>query len=235
MNILRKDYNFRNVLIFLLLSLVFLLSIHALSVADFLFNKTFLIMTLKENYLTILVGLLAIYSVYNFKKISQYLLLIFLFFVVVKSFIFLSTSFNKLVLGLNFIYIVFSFYFFTQWELFTQAAYNNSNFTLNDLELKTRFPIEGKIVLNDGTENKIFLTNIDEEGCFVVSMNDEIQTTLEIECQIIIPYEGVEFKSIGKCVSRYGNGAGFRLINNDNNLRSLSGLYQVCLERGLFA
>jgi hypothetical protein len=43
------------------------------------------------------------------------------------------------------------------------------------------------------------------------------------------------FSSSVKSVAQYENGMGFEFKLNKNNPRSLSGLYNVCLERGFFS
>ena len=79
------------------------------------------------------------------------------------------------------------------------------------------------------------LTNIDNDGCFV--MNNSETRLLDLKFQeyvrLEVEYEKVVFKSDAICVSRFIDGLGFEFIEK-KDLRSMSGLYQVCLERGLF-
>ena len=213
--------------------MIFLLAVSGLSNGVSLLVPKSALINLKLNYLTILIGFLALFWVFKFKKFSHLLLLLFIVMVVIKSFFYLSFSFNKLVLGLNFIYVLFAFYFFTVWELFCLEAANNPNFSANDLEKKIRFDIEGTMNVRE-EQLTFYLTNIDSNSCFVLFEDfSKAQLKLNELVHIQINYEGVFFESNAKCISLYDKGCGFSFKENMDNLRSLSGLYNVCLERGI--
>lgn len=215
--------------------MLFLFAVQTLTAGIGFFNLKALKTILKENYLTILVGIIAFYFCFKVKKYSKYLLLFFMVVVSLKTFFILSSSFNKLVLGLDFIFIMFSFYFFTEWELFLDQAATSPNFTTYDCEKESRFPITGQLVL--ASELIPFrLTNIDEKGCFILLSNEyQLKLNFGDELLIKVQYENVEFESLAIYLSRYENGYGFSFDTSIKNRRSLSGLYQVCLDRGLLA
>lgn len=184
-----------------------------------------------KNYLTILLALVTFYFTFKLYRFSQLILLALAIVVTLKGFLSLSSSFNKLALAFNFIYLMFAFFFYTDWELFLDSASSSPNYSELDLEKQTRFPILGKFI--QGSEEVIFhLTNLDEKGCFVLFENvDDFK--LGTKGFIKINYEMVEFSSEVECVTLYDKGAGFNYISQ-NSRRDLSGLYQVCLERGIF-
>jgi hypothetical protein len=160
-----------------------------------------------------------------------------------KNFVLLSASFNKLILGLSFAYLIFAFYFFIMWELETTRASSNPNFSRHDLEITTRFPLLGKVEKLDGTPAfDIHITNIDDESCFTFIPSESAKSVInELDSQakykLIADFEGVKFTQMAELVSTYDRGVGFILIKEKLDDRTLnwSDLYKVCLDRGLFA
>jgi len=233
MKVWRKNPPIRNILAYLIYALFFLFAIQTLTVGVGVFNLKALKLILKDNYLTILVGLFTFFLCFKFKKYSKYAVLFFMIIVSLKTFFILSSSFNKLVLGLDFIFIMFSFYFYTEWELFLDQAATTPQYSKYDCEKESRFPICGQLILE---ENVIpfKLTNIDERGCFVLlSNNQDFKLNFGEVVKIEVLFENVTFQSVATYLSKYENGYGFSFEKDHKNRRSLSGLYQVCLDRGL--
>jgi hypothetical protein len=235
MKVWRKNPPIRNILTYLVFALFFLFSIQTLTAGSGFFNINALKLILKENYLTILLGVFSFYSCFKFHKLSKFAVLLLTVIISLKTFIILSSSFNKLVLGLDFIFIMFSFYFYTEWELFLDQAATTPRFSKHDCEKKSRFPISGKVIL-EGDAIPFQLTNIDEKGCFVLLSNkDEFKVKFGEKVKIEVNFENVVFQSSAMYLSKYENGFGFSFESDHKNRRSLSGLYQVCLDRGLLA
>jgi hypothetical protein len=234
MNINKSNTTFRNAMVFTIISFIYLASVQSLIGNISLFSFVALKEFLKHNYLTIFVGLTTLYLIFRFNKISIWAFILLSFMIAFKSFIFLSMSFNKLVLSLNFIYIIFAFYFYTDWELFLESAGNTPNYQTNDLEIESRFTICGHLK-NQNQDNVEFkLTNIDKRSCFVLFADRETKINIGDKYTMTINYENVVFESEIECISLYGFGAGFTFLKEENNLRDLSGLYKVCLDRGLY-
>lgn len=233
MKIVKSSYEYRNTILFIILSLIFVSSIDAIAHGEFLFAKVFLTKVLLSNYLIFLVGFLSLYFVIKFLRFSEWIMLTFLILVVGKSFYFLTFSFNKLILGLDFLYLFFAFYFFTSWDLFVNSAIHLPRFSKNDLEKETRYSIKGRIVNANSDFSNCLLTNIDEEGCFVMLQDDHLIPFLNGNYRLEVELDSVLFQSEVKVVSIYDKGLGLQfLISGKNELRSLSGLYQICLQRG---
>lgn len=179
--------------------------------------------------------------VINVKKHSDKILLLCLSVMTAKSFIMLAASFNKLILGLNFGYLIFAFYFFVTWELEIAKASYNPRFSSNDLEKETRFPLKGVIEDEAGLTLVIFITNIDENSCFALIDEAGLQgPRIELDSQkkymLKAEYEGVKFSHPALVTSTYDRGIGFDFIKEKKDKTQLnwSDLYKVCLERGLF-
>lgn len=170
------------------------------------------------------------------KRFSEWVLLACLIVIVGKSFILLSGSFNKLTLVLNFIYLLFAFYYFVSWELEVGLACFNPKFSRHDLEKESRFKITGKISLKEGDSEsavEVHVTNIDEQSCFLLLPKDHSFDYSQAEYYLDAFYEGVHFKHKAELVSKYDRGIGLMFKKTPNTRASWFELYKVCLERGL--
>lgn len=242
MKILKRNYEHRNLILFLIFSLVYLQAIYSLSQGQSVLNLASIKSFFNHHYLIFTLTVVTIYMVLNIKKHSDKVLLFCLAVITGKNFIMLATSFNKLILGLNFIYLIFAFYFFVTWELEIAKASYNPKFSDNDLEKGTRFNIKGQI---ENTENgerfEVLVTNIDHNSCFTLIDSphaNELISSLNPhgKYRLIAEYENVKFTHLAELASTYDRGLGLNLVKESYPLTQLnwSDLYKVCLERGLF-
>ena len=174
--------------------------------------------------------------IFKVKKHSEQVLLICLTMIVGKSFVLLSGSFNKLTLALNFIYLIFAFYFYVTWELELGMACFNPRFSKHDLEKESRFSLKG--LLRTKGENfeveEIRITNIDEKSCFVLMPEHSVMKLKSSQLyELESTYEGVVFQNTGKIVSVLDRGVGLVFVDFNDTRVSWSELYKVCLERGI--
>ncbi len=167
------------------------------------------------------------------KKGSEWVLLVCLITIVGKTFFLLSGSFNKLTLVLNFLYLVFAFYYFVTWEIEVGLACFSPNFSKYDLEKEARFRLTGKISPNESGINftEVRISNIDEQSCFLLLPEGHEIEGLDFYLDSI--YEGVHFKHKARLVSKYDRGVGLVFLKSFNTRATWSELYKVCLERGL--
>ncbi len=236
MKILKRNYGHRNLIIFLILSMIYLHSIYSLSQGRSLFTTLSFRSFFIEHYLILLVTMITWHMVMNIKKYSKYFLMFCLTLIVGKNFILLSNSFNKLTLILNFIYLLFAFYFFISWELEVSLASFNPRFSSLDLEKESRFVLKARII-NESDETKSIdtvVTNLDEESCFLLLPTvDGVDLNLKKHYLLESIYEGVSFKQKARLVSSYDRGIGLMLSHGLENRFSWTELYKVCLERGI--
>lgn len=240
MKVLKRNYEHRNLILFLISSLVYLQAIYSLSRGESILTieafKTFF----KNHYIILAVNLITLYMIVKVKKYSDKMLLLCLILIVGKNFIMLAASFNKLILGLNFIYLIFAFYFFVTWELEIEKAAFNPLFTRRDLEKDSRFTIKGQIEnVSNGTNIDVLVTNIDENGCFalITSANDPVmKLDSSSQYRLKANYEGVEFIQEAELISSYDRGVGleFKQVKTSDYQLDWSELHKICLERGLF-
>jgi hypothetical protein len=239
MKILKRNYEVRNLIFFLILSMVYLQAIYSLSRGESLFTLDALKSFFTNHYLIFAITTLTIFMVAKLKKQSDKLLLFCLIVITSKNFIMLASSFNKLILGLNFVYLIFAFYFFITWELEMAKASYNPHFSKRDLEKESRFHLKGQIVnLGTGALADVLITNIDQDGCFVLLSPESFdQMGKGSLYKLTAQYEGVEFSHEANLLSSYDRGLGLEFIKSEeltNNQLDWSELYKVCLQRGLF-
>ncbi len=236
MKILKRNYGHRNLMFFLGLSLVYLQAVYSLSIGKSLFSLALVSSFLANHYLILSLTLFTAFMILKIKKFSALLLLACLIVIVGKSFFLLSSSFNKLTLVLNFVYLVFAFYFFITWEQEVGLASYNPKFSKNDLEKETRFNLQAKLLTVDDQLEGVsaLITNIDEASCFLLlqgapgfRLNPSRKYLLEST------YEGVRFQQIARVVSSYDRGVGLVFNESPDSRYSWKALYKVCLERGI--
>lgn len=241
MKVLKRNYEHRNLILFLIFSLVYLQAIYSLSRGESILNIEALKTFLKNHYLILAVNLITIFMVIKIKKHSDKMLLLCLTLIAGKNFIMLAASFNKLILGLNFVYLIFAFYFFVTWELEIAKASFNPLFTRRDLEKDTRFHLKGQMEnVTNGSVTDVLVTNIDENGCFaLIAATNDPGLKLESSAQYRLKanYEGIEFIQEAELISSYDRGVGleFKRVKTPDYQLDWSELYKVCLERGLFS
>lgn len=240
MKVLKRNYEHRNLILFLIFSLVYLQAIYSLSRGESILTIEAAKSFLQNHYLILAVNLITIFMVVNIKKHSDKMLLLCLTMITGKNFIMLAASFNKLILGLNFVYLIFAFYFFVTWELEIAKASFNPLFSKRDLEKDTRFSLKGQLEnVNAGTTLDVLVTNIDENGCFalIAATNGEVgKLDSSAQYRLKANYEEVEFVQEAELISSYDRGIGleFKQVKTPDNQLNWSELHKVCLERGLF-
>jgi hypothetical protein len=223
--------------------MVYLQAIYSLSQGLSLMEVETLRMFFKSHYLILSMGLVSIYMILTMKKHSEKVLFVCLLMITGKNFFLLSASFNKLILGLSFAYLIFAFYFYITWELETQKASHNPKFSKYDLEIESRFSLTAKLENLEGNLSlDVLITNIDDESCFLFVTDTESKAKIsELDSQgkyrIVAVYEGVKFTQNAVLASTYDRGIGLLLVKEKLDDRTLnwSDLYKVCLDRGLFS
>lgn len=237
MKILKRNYGHRNLILFLILSLIYLQAIYSLSNGRSLFSIASFHSFFIDHYLILAITAVTAYMVVQIKKFSEIFLLVCLIVIVGRNFILLSDSFNKLTLVLNFIYLVFAFYFFISWELEVGLASFNPKFSSHDLEKESRFiKLKATIGLDAKGEDAVeaLVTNIDGESCFLLLSEGSILELTPSKLYFLeSSFEGVRFSHRARLVSSHDRGIGLVFDVSDKTRVSWSELYKVCLERGI--
>lgn len=242
MKILKRNYEHRNVAFFLIFSMIYLQVLSALSTGSSIFEMEQLKIFFNSHYIILSIALITFYMIVRMKRHSEKMLFFCLLLISAKSFIMLSQSFNKLILTLNFFYLIFSFYFFITWEIETLKASYRPLFSANDLEKDSRFFLKGRVRLSTKDEDFVVsVTNLDPNSCFVLFdtplAKEFISDIKKMKtCRLSVEHEGVLFSDLAIPVSLYDRGIGFSFtgIGSDRGV-NLSDLYDVSLEKGFFS
>jgi hypothetical protein len=236
MKILKRNYGHRNLIIFLILSLIYLQAIHSLSVGQSFFSLNSIKIFCVNHYIIWILTAFAGFMVVKIKKYSDVILLMCLISIVGENFILLSGSFNKLNLILSFLYLLFAFYFYITWELEVTLAAFNPKFSMFDLEKESRFKIRATIFSSEDKNNGVdaLVTNIDSTSCFLlISPGQDLKLNKSGKYYVNSVYENVKFCNNVRIVSAYDRGIGFVFEEAQDKRLSWSELYKVCLQRGI--
>jgi hypothetical protein len=236
MKILKKNYGHRNLILFLIFSVIYTHTIYLISIGKSLFSIFSLRSFFIEHYLILAGAMITGFMVLKIKKYSEIALMIFLIVLVGKNFVLMSNSFNKLTLVSNFVFVVFAFYFFITWELEVALASFNPKFSSHDLEKESRFKIQASIYSNDDKSDAVVgvVTNIDENSCFILlPKNTHFVLNPGKKYLLESIYEDVQFLHSAYLVSAYDRGIGLVFGDSPDARVSWSELYKVCLQRGL--
>lgn len=240
MKILKRNYTHRNVLLFLLFTIFYLHSLdclaHGISIIDVASVGS---IGLTHVFLWGLI-LVTFFMVYFVRKHSELFLLTTIAIVSLKNFLLLTYSFNKLILLLDFVYLLFAFYFYISWELEIKRACFRPNFSKSDLEKETRVILDG--MLKVGEETRLaHVSNLDETGCFII-LNEKLNASdlknllnsSDIWLSTIV--EDIEFKQKVRVSAQYDRGIGLEYLeeNSSDLAYDYLSLYKICLERGYF-
>lgn len=240
MKVLKKNYNYINVSFFILTSLVYVYSLIAIakgqSVLD-IFRKPIVD---PISLIILFVGIIALLNVRLFNKISEKWLLFFIGISIFRCFLLLTVNFNKIILVLSFVYIIFAFYFYISWEVELKRSCYNPKFEKNDLNKHRRFPLEGFLKI-ENQQVPCHISNIDETSLFVIFKDANIivpknDLNKEVEVEIIIDH--VSFKQKAMIIGNYDLGLGLSYLKNDEGegqkAYSFTQLYEILIDRGLF-
>lgn len=241
MKVLKKNFNYINVSLFVITSIFYVYSLIALakgqSVLD-VFTKPILD---PIGLLIVLIGVVTLLNVRLFRRISEKWLLFFICVSILRCFLLLTANFNKIILILSFVYIFFAFYFYIAWEVELKRSCYNPNFQKNDLNKHHRFPLEG--VLRTGEQSFLcHVSNIDESSLFIIfkdeslNMAKNLLTSSDVEIEIVIDH--VRFKQKVSLIGQYDLGIGLSYMKNkeesDQKTYDFGQLYEILIDRGLF-
>lgn len=218
--IYKRSVVVRNVIFFLMLSLVFFYI--ELSFQQGL--SAFSLVQLKKFFLNeSLLCLSAIVSgffIFKVKKNSSFIFLFFTFFIFIRGIGLYVENLDKTLLLLNFLYLVFSYYLLIFWLIELKDATFCPFFDNSLIDPSSIFKVKVKCSFNNGPDLSARLTNWDQEGCFILFDQKKIPHIKNV--LLSFSFAGTEFNNSGRIVSRYKNGIGIKLYTNDRRRRSRS-------------
>ena len=157
-------------------------------------------------------SLLLIYSIYNVKKYSNTLLMIFSVFIFYKTFTIFIIGFDKILLILNVIYLIVSYNFISLYLEELKKSIYNPRFELGSLFVDEYYDVEVELYdVSKGKTVKGKLVNFDESSLIVYSLENSIDG----EVKVVLKYKRHVFTCIGKVVTRHDNGIGISITKED--------------------
>ncbi len=150
---------------------------------------------------------------FNIKKLTKWLFLVFVLAITSIIIQNLFQDFNKFILTMLFVFLIFSYYFFVALALELAKASLNPNFEKDELFEPMLHKLD--VIIESG-ELKIegYLTNWDESSCFVV-FSQEAQLNSNTSIELELNYDGHRFHQSGKISTViYNKGIGINFLNS---------------------
>lgn len=224
-----------NLMSFLILSVFYIHVLHSLNEGCTAFNFQFLHKFLLTNKWLLVFLLTTLISVYFLKSASRFLVFAFVFFVGISGFIIFFDKFDKILLVLNFFYVLIGAYFVLLWASEVADVLYTPAYSLSQMGKKTFYNLEIEIEhLDTGVIRSGYMTNWDLHAVFVVL--DDVAAFSSREVLVRIHFEGLVFKEYGLVMTRYGNGYGIKFVKNkhlqENSAWGWSDFYTIIGDRG---
>lgn len=188
----------RNTLVFIVLSLLFLILQRSLQSSLPFMNVVFLRKTLIEEW-PILVGALpALWLVFRHRASARYAFVFFCVLVVFRSLEGLFLNFNKVLTIVLFIHVCMAYAFYQLQSWTFNCAVFSPNFRSDNLRapMAHRIPL---VLVADGASYRGYLTNWDSEGAFVYLESAWSDSSKKASMELVI--EGEKFGAKGSVVT----------------------------------
>ncbi len=230
MRFLRRSAVVRNILLFCFLSLFFLSIVNSLFSGTSALNLESFLTFLTANKNNVALSLITVFTVVRGLKISSYLFLAFCAYVIIQSITVFIQDFNKIILGLTFLYSVVAYNLFLFLKLELDEPFYNPQYPNNIMP-----SFENKalpVVIKDGGKNYIgHLTNWGKNGFYCKLINATEIPTGKIEVEV--GYEGYLFQAIGTVVTTRRGGIGVKINRNPVPELGWPDFYGIISELGL--
>lgn len=166
LKIKKRNVVIKNIIIFLLLSYLFLYIQNAFRQELSPFSVAYLRKSMEEFWYVILIVLLSINTIWNQQKQSRFMYQLVIALVSFHVLEGLFLDFNKIVVIAFFIFLVTSFFLYQFLASYMKSSVLNPNFHKSDLfdPMLKKIPCQ---IQDKTTSVEGFLTNWDEEGCFI--------------------------------------------------------------------
>jgi len=195
----------KNTMIFMVLSIFFLILQKSLQSSLPFLNIVFLQKSMMDEWGILIISIPAFFMTYRHNHHARYFFAIFCSAIVFRSLEGLFLNFNKVLMVVLFIYVCMSYTFYQllNWS-FTRAVFS-PNYLLDNLHA----PMAYRIPVNVTSDGKIYdghLTNWDQEGAFLFLNKPWDDRIREITVDIVI--EGHGFGAKGSVVTATWDGKG---------------------------
>lgn len=210
MKIFKRSAVIRNTLVHLLMSLGFLHIVLSISKGRSAVQVQHALETFTGQ--GVLLGLLALAFVFV-HRVSDWAPKFFILFnayVFFQSFQVFFITFDKTILTLNFLYIAFSFITYVLLKSELKESIYVPGYHKNGINKFSEYELSAKVEDSFGKEISGYLTNWGPAGCyFMPQENIMMRGTVQLK----LNFGAKEFISLGKVMTKYGNGYGISILN----------------------
>jgi hypothetical protein len=237
MKIIHRSSIIWNLILFMLLSFIFIYIQKAIFLEKSAFSLDFLKVTVLDNLYLLSSLVVTSLLIYKLKKICKIVYIGTVLFVSVYSVLNLFEEFSKLILVVLFLYFLLSYYFYFLLKSDLNLSFYNPSFDNNNLFDPMLFKINCSVGYKvNGVESSTdgCLTNWDDAGCFI-SLSSALPKN-SIVNKLSISFDNQTFEDDVKVVTilkdREGLGLSFNL-NKSHNIFNWNELNKIITDMGI--
>jgi len=202
--------------------------------------SSFDLITLREHFIqeriVVLLGMLSIVSILLTSKKSVYIMATYFLIVTFKSYILFFDKFDKILLGLNVLFLIVSYFYCLFVALEFKESVYNPGYKNNYLgKFKSYYDLPIKVALEDGRIINGHLTNWAINSCFV-HLSETGGRKIKGKVVLNIKFEDRRFVQLGKIVTGYCEGIGIKFIEKgytEEGIYSWKDFFTIVGNRGL--
>ncbi len=230
--IVKRSIVIKNLILYIVFSLFYLHLLYSLTRGVSAINLVQFQTNVQSEWALIMLGLTAIIAVFLGIKVSRFIYFLFFSIILIKGATPLFKELDKFVLIMNFVYLVFAYYFHLFWKLELDEAFYKPRFTKRDLGPKAKLPVNVKVIDRNGALVSGELTNWDKSGCFI---STEGQTVIRGKVAFEVEYENRIFTQDGIVMTEYDKGVGIKFQKKSLKTSDHDWLdfYDILRDRGL--
>lgn len=219
----------RNQIVFILLSVVYLQIVREIAQGQSAIDKgAFLLLVGQHQWLFVL-GFFTLVLTYYGKNVAKYFFAIYsigIIFLSIQTFI---QSFDKIILVLNFIYILLAYYSCMFFASELERALYHPGFVNNSIGAKCEYDLP--ISLESSKFKAVGrLSNWDKDSCFVFIEGDGKLPRGRATLSTV--FEGQTFTFQGVVRTKVGQGVGIRIKSKKKEMFDWSDFYEIISNRG---
>ncbi len=230
----RKSVIVNNISLFIVLSFFFLHTISSMGKGISSFSWYELVSSIRDYFAAIGLGVVAFYLVRKAHRLSRLFFPLYCLLILFHCFQVFFVDFDKVILTLNFAFLVFAFYFVGLWRVELAEAVYCPGYMVEDVGRKSFYDIRVKLLLPDESVGWGYLTQIGDASCFVLVEEKFRQARGKIKIEL--EYEGTSFEQYGEVITSYGGGLGIKFLHDTAQkpmVHCWSDFYTVICHRGL--
>ena len=219
----------RNQMLFVLLSVVYLQIVREIARGQSAIDKQSFLFLVEQHQWLFILGFLTLVLTYYGKRLAKYFFAIYSIGIIFLSIQVFIQSFDKIILVLNFIYILLSYYFYVFFASELERALYHPGFINNSIGTKCEYDIPLSL---ESSKLKATgqLSNWDEDSCFVFIDGGGKLPRGRVALSML--FEGQTFTFQGSIRTRVGQGVGIRIESKKKEMFDWSDFYEIINNRG---